>query len=50
MAHVHSKTVGLETLDEAPAAYKPIDEIIENTKETMDIQLVIKPIYNIKGN
>lgn len=49
MKGVYSSTVGLETLDEAPDAYKSMDEIIEKTKDTMDTLFTIKPIYNVKG-
>lgn len=49
MKDVYSSTVGEGTLDESPDAYKPIDEILEKTKDTMDVQFIIKPIYNIKG-
>lgn len=49
MKDVYSTTVGSATLDEAPAAYKPIAEILENIKETVDVVQQIKPIYNIKA-
>lgn len=49
MKDVYSTTVNHSTLDEAPAAYKTIEEIIENIKETVDIVKHIKPIYNIKA-
>lgn len=49
MKDVYSSTVGLSTLDEAPDAYKSMDEIIEKTKDTMDTLFTIKPIYNVKG-
>jgi len=38
------------TIDEAPMVYKPMDEIIGNTKETIDIKHIIKPLYNFKAN
>uniref|UniRef100_UPI0037BEDC2B hypothetical protein n=1 Tax=Bacillus dicomae TaxID=3088378 RepID=UPI0037BEDC2B len=37
-------------VDEAPMVYKPMDEIIQNTKETIDIKHIIKPLYNFKAN
>ena len=49
MEGVKSFTVTENTLDEAPQAYRNIDEIVEATKETMDIIEVIKPIFNVKG-
>jgi RNA-splicing ligase RtcB len=49
MKDVYSSTVNGSTLDEAPKAYKPIAEILENVKETVDVVTQIKPIYNIKA-
>jgi hypothetical protein len=49
MEGVKSFTVTENTLDEAPQAYRNIDEIVEATKKTMDIIEVIKPIFNFKG-
>ena len=49
MEGIKSFTVTENTLDEAPQAYRNIDEIVEATKETMDIIEIIKPIFNFKG-
>lgn len=49
MKDVFSTTVSSATIDEAPLAYKPVEEITENIKELCDIIEVIKPIYNIKA-
>lgn len=50
MSHVYSTSVMESTIDEAPMAYKPIDEIMENIKDTVDIIKIIKPIYNFKAH
>lgn len=50
MSNVWTSSVNRSTLDEAPMAYKPIDEIIENTKDTIDILEIIKPVYNFKAS
>ena len=50
MAGVYTTTVGLTTLDEAPMAYKPMDEIIGNTTETVTIIDIATPIYNFKDS
>jgi RNA-splicing ligase RtcB len=50
MKDVFSTTVNRSTLDEAPMAYKPMEEIMENIKDTVDILKVIKPIYNFKAS
>jgi tRNA-splicing ligase RtcB len=31
-------------------AYKPMEEILENIKDTMEVLEVIKPIYNFKAH
>ena len=38
------------TIDESPMVYKPIEEIMNNIKDTVDIVDVIKPVYNYKAN
>jgi len=49
MKGIYSSTVNRSTLDEAPFAYKPMDEIIANIGETAEIVKVIKPLYNFKA-
>jgi RNA-splicing ligase RtcB len=49
MKGIYTTSVNEATLDEAPFAYKPMEEIIENIKDTVEIIDVIKPIYNFKG-
>jgi tRNA-splicing ligase RtcB len=50
MTDVWTTSVVESTLDEAPMVYKPMDEIVENTKDTIDIKDIIKPLYNFKAN
>lgn len=50
MKDVYTTSVVTETLDEAPQAYKPIDEIKSAITETVDIIGVIKPLYNFKAH
>lgn len=38
-----------KTIDEAPMAYKHAKEIIELVKDTVEVQRIIKPIYNFKA-
>lgn len=49
MKDVYSTTVDESTIDEAPFAYKPSDEIIELVKDTVEIEKILKPIYNFKA-
>lgn len=50
MKEVWSTSVLESTLDESPMAYKDMKEIIENTKDAIDVLKVIKPLYNFKAN
>ncbi|MBQ8443753.1 MAG: RtcB family protein [Clostridia bacterium] len=49
MQGIFTTSVCSETIDEAPMVYKPIEEILENVKETINIIEIIKPIYNFKA-
>jgi RNA-splicing ligase RtcB len=48
MSGIYSSSVVPQTIDEAPMAYKPSEQIIELVQDTVEIQKVIKPIYNFK--
>lgn len=49
MTGVYTTSVCESTIDESPMAYKPMDEIINNIKDTVDILDVLKPVYNFKA-
>lgn len=49
MKDIYSTSVVKETIDEAPFVYKPMQEIIDNIQDTVEIQKIIKPIYNFKS-
>ncbi|MEI5994666.1 RtcB family protein [Candidatus Enterococcus mansonii] len=49
MKHVWTTSVSKKTIDEAPKAYKPMKQLMEDVKDTMDIREVIRPLYNFKG-
>lgn len=49
MEGIYSTTVNKDTIDEAPMAYKPIESIIKNICDTVDILEIIKPIYSFKA-
>lgn len=49
MEGIYTTSVSEDTLDECPMAYKPMESIIENIGDTVDILKVIKPIYNFKA-
>ena len=50
MAGIYTTSVCESTIDESPMAYKPMDEIINNIKDTVDILDVLKPVYNFKAS
>lgn len=50
MKDIYTTSVNEDTIDEAPMVYKPMQEIIDNIKETVDIIKIIKPIYNFKAS
>ena len=50
MEGIYTTSVSAETIDEAPMVYKPIDEIVENIRDTVDILEIIKPVYNFKAS
>ena len=50
MKDVYTTSVSEETLDEAPMAYKPMDEIIDAIGDTVEILDIMKPVYNIKDD
>ena len=50
MDGIFTTSVNTSTIDESPMAYKTMDEIIENIKDTVEIVDIIKPIYNFKAN
>ncbi len=49
MEGIYTTSISKATLDEAPSAYKPIEEIMENIGDTVEIIKVIKPLYNYKS-
>ncbi|MCR5696457.1 MAG: RtcB family protein [Marinilabiliaceae bacterium] len=49
MAGIYSTTVNLDTIDEAPMAYKTMDDIVANISPTADIVKIIKPVFNFKA-
>jgi len=50
MKDIYTTSINENTIDESPMAYKPMNEIIGNIKDTVDIIKIIKPIYNFKAN
>lgn len=49
MEGIKSSTVCVDTIDEAPMAYKPFEEIISYIEPTAEIIGRMKPVYNFKA-
>ena len=50
MEGIYTTSVNENTLDEAPMAYKSLDDIIDVIRDTVDIVEVLKPVYNFKAD
>ena len=48
-AGIYTTTADEKTLDEAPDAYKPMEEIVKLIKPTVEIYFFMKPKMNIKA-
>lgn len=49
MKGIHCSCIGKDTLDEAPFAYRGVDEILGHIAETVQIQKRLLPVYNFKA-
>lgn len=49
MAGIYTTSVNEKTLDEAPMAYKRMEDIIDEIGDSVDVIEVIKPVYNFKA-
>lgn len=50
MAGIYTTSVNETTIDEAPMAYKRLEDIIDVIRDSVDVIDVIKPIYNFKAS
>ena len=50
MSGIYTTSVNESTIDEAPMAYKSMDDIISVIDETVDVIEILKPVYNFKAN
>lgn len=49
MEGIYTTSVNEFTIDEAPMAYKSLEDIIDVIKESVDVIEILKPIYNFKA-
>lgn len=50
MDGIFSTSVKKETIDESMFAYKPTEAVLKHIEETVDIDVRLKPIYNLKAD
>ena len=50
MEGIYTTSVNEATLDEAPMAYKSLDDILDVIRDSVDVIEVLKPIYNFKAS
>lgn len=50
MEGIYTTSVNEDTLDEAPMAYKSINDIIDVIGESVEVIEVLKPVYNFKAS
>lgn len=49
MKGIYITSVTTTTIDEAPMAYKSLEDIIDVIRDSVDIIEIMKPIYNFKS-
>jgi RNA-splicing ligase RtcB len=49
MEGIYTSCVRQDTIDEAPFVYKSMESILSNINETVEIEEIIKPVYNFKA-
>ena len=50
MEGIFTTCVNNDTIDESPMAYKPMDEILENITDSVEVLKIIRPVYNFKAS
>ena len=50
MKGIYTSSVCEATIDEAPMAYKSLEDIIDVIRESVDVIDVMKPVYNFKAS
>ena len=50
MKGIYTTSVNERTLDEAPMAYKSLEDILDVVEESVEVLDIIKPVYNFKAS
>ncbi len=49
MEGIYSSCISRKTIDESPAAYKPMQDILDRICDTVKVLAILKPVYNFKA-
>ena len=49
MKGIWTTSVGMSTIDESPMVYKSMESILANIGDTVDVEKIIRPLYNFKA-
>ena len=49
MKGIYSTSINKDTLDESPFAYRKLDDIAEAIADTVEVEKILKPVYNFKA-
>lgn len=49
MNGIYSPTISKDTLDEAPFAYRTMDQMLPLLEDIIEVKKILKPVYNYKG-
>ena len=49
MKGIYSTCIGSDTLDEAPFAYRAVDDILKQIGDTVEVTEVLKSVYSFKA-
>ena len=50
MEGIYTTSINENTIDEAPMAYKSLEDILDVIDETVDVIEILKPVYNFKAS
>ena len=49
MKGIYSSCINKDTLDEAPVAYRNMEDMLEVLADTVSVEQILRPIYNFKA-
>lgn len=49
MKGIYCSCIGADTLDEAPFAYRSMEQLLDNISDTVEVTRILKPVYNFKA-